>query len=289
MMEHVPTVRGRQLGEGLRAVIEEAGLTGKQLARELGWSQSEVSRMLTGNRRVKEIEVAKVLGRCRVTGADEERLLKLCEEANKPGWYVRHHSAPALTTFIDHEDKATALYDYQTMLLPGSIQTGDYARAVISQNADIPADVADSRVAMQLARSGIFTRPGAAEFHYFLHEFVLHLPVAAPQVMSDQLHHLLRLSVRSNISIRVLPIRAGLRAGVIGSFTLMEFDGIRPVAYKEADTAEIFLDEPKEIATYRKFIGSLVQTALSEAQSRDLIGSLAVELYQAREERDEDP
>ncbi len=281
MTEHEPTVRGRELGEGLRAVLAKAGLNGKDVARQMDCSASDVSKMLSGKRTVKETDVARFLGVCRVYGKEAERLLELCREANKRGWYQQHGSRlpKQLRTYIDHEDKATTVADFAAMLVPGSLQTGDYARAVLTRIANVPADEVEERVATRLARSAIFSRPRPARFAYFVHEFALRLPVGGATVMSDQLHHLLRMSVRPCISLRVVPAGFGAHAGVAGSFTFMEFSEIKPVVYMESETTTLFLEEAEEIAAYRSILATLAETALDEAQSRDLIGQLAIELY----------
>ncbi|MEC3977783.1 helix-turn-helix domain-containing protein [Amycolatopsis sp. H20-H5] len=283
MPEHETTVRSRELGEGLRRVLEKAGLTtGKEVARQLEWSQSDVSRMLTGKRAVKETDLALFLGICKVKTAERRRLLNLCREANKPGWYQQHGSRlpKQLRTYIDHEDKAVVINDYQSTLLSGSLQTGDYARAVITRIVNVPADEVDDRIAARLARSSIFSRPRPPRYTFFVHEFVLRLPVGGAAVMSEQLHHLLRMSVRSSISLRVIPMDIGAHAALAGSFTFMEFTDTRPVIYMESETSNVFLEEPNEITAYRHIVAALAETALDEAQSRDLIGRLAIELYQ---------
>ena len=289
MAERDTTVRSRELGEGLRAVLERAGLTGKDVARKLDWSPSDVSRLLTGKRGIRETDVATFLGMCSVKKPEHDRLMALCREANKPGWHQQHGSRlpKQLRTYLDHEDKAVAISDYQAMLLPGSLQTGDYTRAVLNRAANVPADEVDERVAARLARAGIFSRQQPARFVYFVHEFVLRLPVGGTVVMSDQLHHLLRMSVRPYICVRVVPAAHGAHAGVSGSFTLMEFAAIKPVVYVESLTSTLFLEEPAEIAAYRRVVASLAETAHDEEQSRAVIRNVAVELYGDREDDDE--
>jgi transcriptional regulator with XRE-family HTH domain len=144
-------LRSRELGEGLRGVLDRAGLTGKDVARKLGWSPSDVSRILNGKRGVRETDVATFLGACSVRDSEYERLMALCREANKPGWWQQYGSRlPAqLRTYIDHEDKAVAIDDFRTTLLPGSLQTGDYARALIGKYANIP----DARWMSELRRN----------------------------------------------------------------------------------------------------------------------------------------
>jgi hypothetical protein len=247
--------------------------------------------MLTGKRAIRETDVAMLLGICHVKGKERDRLFTLCREANKPGWYQQHGSRlpKQLRTYIDHEDKAIAIADFAATLLPGSLQTGEYARAVLTRIVNVPPDEIEERVAARLARSSIFGRSRPARTTYFVHEFVLRLPVGGSTVMSEQLHHLLRMSVRPYISLRVIPVALGAHAGVEGSFTVMEFAEIKPVVYLESSTSTLFLEEPEEIASYQRTVAALAETALDEEQSRGMISSLATELYQDREDNDARP
>jgi hypothetical protein len=93
---------------------------------------------------------------------------------------------------------------------------------------------------------------------------VLRLTVGGPPVMGEQLHHLLRLSVRPYISLRVIPASLGAHAGMAGSFTSMEFRQIKPVVYLESATHAVFLEEAEEIAAYRGILSALADTALNE-------------------------
>ncbi|OZM73727.1 transcriptional regulator [Amycolatopsis antarctica] len=281
MAEPETTVRSRELGEELRRVLTRAGLTGKQVAHQLDWAQSDISRMLTGRRRMKETDVATFLGICRVRGRERERILALCREANRSGWHQQHGSRlpKQLRTLIDHEDNALRMAEYEGALVPGLLQTGDYARAVISRIANVPEGEVDERVAARLARAAIFGRRTPARYVFYLHEFALRLPVGEAAVMSEQLHHLLRLAVRPYLSLRIVPAAHGAHAGLAGSFRLMEFAAIKPVVYLESETSTLFLEEDAEIAAYRNILAALADTALDERQSRDLIGNLAIELY----------
>ena len=92
MSSREPTVRSRELGDGLRQVMQRAGLTGREAARLLGWSESWVSRLLSGKRGATELDVAAFLGVCRVKGAERDRLLALCQEQHVPGWFQQHGS-----------------------------------------------------------------------------------------------------------------------------------------------------------------------------------------------------
>jgi transcriptional regulator with XRE-family HTH domain len=225
MRDREPTVRSRELGEGLRRAMEDAGLNGKQAAHVLGWSPSWVSRLLSGKRGGSEVDIAAFLGLCRVKSPERDRLLALCQEQHTPGWLQQHGSwlPKQLVTLIDHENKAVTIDDFQAMVVPGLLQTGEYARALISRSGNVPAEEIDERVAARLARQSLFSRDRRARFTFSVHEFVLRTPVGGPAVMFDQLHHLLRMSMRSYITLRVVPASLGVHAAMAGSFTFMEF------------------------------------------------------------------
>ena len=266
MPDREPTIRSRELGEGLRKAMKHAGLTGKQAAKLLAWSPSWVSRLLSGKRHATAVHVSAFLAVCQETGPERDRLLEFCEEQHTPGWLQQHGSRlpQQLATLIDHENKAVAIDDFQPIGVPGLLQTGDYARAVTSRSGNIPADEVDDRVAARLAHQSLFSRERPAPFTFYLHEFVLRLPVGGPVVMSDQLHHLLRMSVRPYLTLRVVPASLGAYAAMTGAFRLMEFAEFRPVVYLESTMSCLFLEKPVEIEAYRGILAALADTALKE-------------------------
>ncbi len=291
MRDREPTIRSRELGEGLRQAMEHTGLTGKRVADLLGWSTSRVSRLMSGKRGGSEVDVSAFLAVCRVTGDERDRLLALCQEQHTPGWFQQHGSRlpRQVRTLIDHENKATAISSFQAMLVPGLLQTGDYARAMISRSVNMPAEEVEERVAARLARQSVFSREHPARFTFYLHEPVLRLPIGGTAVMSDQLHHLLRMSVRPHVTLRVLPAALGAHAALSGPFTLLQFAEFRPVAYLDSETSSLFLEKPEETAAYRRILGALAETALDEGQSRELIATVATELYADRGDDHDDP
>jgi transcriptional regulator with XRE-family HTH domain len=283
------TIRSRELGEALRAAMERADLSGRALAKKLQWPQSQVSKLLNGRRIADEVDIAAILALCEVTGDLRAELLALARELGKPGWLQQHGARlpTQLRTLIDHESKATTIKEFEAMVIPGLLQTDDYAREMLLRTASIPSAEVQDRVAARLARQSLFSAARRPEFTFFIHELVLHLPVGGRAVMSDQLHHLLRMSVRGYISIRIIPASFGAHAGTAGSCRLMDFVGIPSVVYLEGETSGLFLEEADEIKTYRKVFEAFAGAALDEGQSRDVIGSLATAVYADREEHDD--
>ena len=280
MRDREPTMRSRELGEGLRRAMEAAGLTGVQAARRLGWSPSWVSRMLSGKRGASEVDVAMFLTVCGVCRRERDRLLALCQDQGVPGWLQEYGDRlpKQLVTLLDHEDKAHGITDFEATWVPGLLQTPDYARALISRVITVPADEVEERIAARLARQELFTRGTGARFTFFMHETALRLPVGGAVVLCDQLHHLLRMSVRPPITMRVVPAAVGAHAGSAGSFRLMEFPEFHPVIYLEAETTALFLEKREQVKAYRRILYGLAEVALDEGHSRDLIAAVAQEL-----------
>ncbi|MFY9806784.1 MAG: helix-turn-helix transcriptional regulator [Pseudonocardiaceae bacterium] len=286
MQDREPTIRSRELGEGLRRAMHNAGLTGKDVARLLDLSPSWVSRLISGKRNVTAVQASAFLAVCRAPSAERERLLELCDEQHTPGWFQQHGSRLPLqlVTYIDHENKAVAIGAFESTVMPGLLQTGDYTRALLKEAGRVPADEIDARVAARLARQSLFSRDRPARFTFYLHEFVLRLPVGGPAVMADQLQQLQRLSLRPYLTLRVVPASLGAHAATAGSFILMEFAEFKPVVYLESETSSLFLEKPVEIAAYQDILESLAQTALGEGESRQLIATRATELSADRED-----
>jgi transcriptional regulator with XRE-family HTH domain len=220
MEDREPTVRSRELGEGLRRAMRDAGLSGKDVARLLDLSPSWVSRLISGKRNVTAVQASAFLAVCRTPSAERERLLELCDEQHTPGWFQQHGSQLPLqlVTLIDHENKAISYSDIQPMLVPGLLQTGDYARALLKEAGRVPAEEIDDRVAARLARQALFSRNDPARFTFYLHEFVLRLPVGGPAVMADRLDLLGRMSRRPYLTLRVVPATLGAHAATAGPF-----------------------------------------------------------------------
>jgi uncharacterized protein DUF5753/helix-turn-helix protein len=287
MDDRQPTVRSRELGEGLRAAMKSAGMGVRDLGRRLDWPHPRVSHLLSGKRGGSELDVVSVLVACNVRREERERLMGLCRELGTQGWLQQYGSQlpEQLRTYVDHENKATDIWGLQLAIIPGLLQTEDYARAVIRKSVHAPAQEVEGRVQARLTRQGIFNRYPPPRITYYIHETVLRVVVGSATVMSDQLHHLLRMAVRPRLEIRIIPCAAGAHAGMAGPFMLMEFPSITPLVYLEGDLSAVFLEQQDQIDGYRRILSALATTALGQQESRDLIAALATELY--REDQDD--
>jgi hypothetical protein len=258
--------------------MEQAGLSGKQSANLLGWSESRISRFLTGHLSATEVEVAVMAAVFGVIGAERDRLLRLAREQTPLRW-----DHPEQLRALAHlQNEAVRITEFAALTIPTLAQTEDYARSVLLRSVMIQPSVAEDMVSARMADQGALAGEKAPQYVAYVHEGALRLPVGGPQVMSAQLDQLLRLDTRTNVSVRVIPMSVGPHSGLAGSCCLMEFAKYDPAVFVEQETAGYFLEEPDEVAVYAKVMSSLAAVALGEHESGQLIHRLAIDLYGAR-------
>lgn len=289
MGEKDSTVRMRELGLALRKAMLAADLDNKAMAHKLRCSQSKISNMLGARRGVSEADVATFLAHCGVVGAERDRLLRLAREAHEPSWWREQGDPLAgdLTTLIDHETSAVAISQYASTVIPGLLQVRDYIRAWRRVSVSAENHESEERIEAQIKRQDLFNRHRAPQCGFFLDEYALRTSSAGREVMSEQVHHLLRLAVRPYVSIRIIPEAVGLHAGYLGPFTLMEFTEVHPMVHIESENAKVFAERPESIRLYREVLAALAEVALDREESREWISRRAHELGAPREENDE--
>jgi transcriptional regulator with XRE-family HTH domain len=274
MQDHEPTIRSRALGNRLRKVMTAADFSGKQLADRLGWAQSTLSRLLAGKHFAQEADIAALLAVCGIIGEERRSLLRLARDAHILGSTVPRW----LDTYAEHEADARRITEFQCVVVPEILQTEDYARTQLTAAGHLDT-VVEHEVRARQDRAALFNRGIPPRFDYVIHEWLLRAPVGNRDIMSDQLHHLLRLSVRPFLTLRILPISAGAHAGQTGPFQLLDFSGFAPVVRRADEHFDMYMEEPEEVLTYRNIITRLTSTALDADQSRILITEVVTTLW----------
>ncbi|NKE56990.1 helix-turn-helix domain-containing protein [Lentzea sp. PSKA42] len=270
------TVRGREFGAGVREALRKAGLTGRRAAELAGWDPAKLSDLLNGKGGITEHDLVRLLGVCRTPIEESEHLLTLFRETQRPGWLQLHGATPPirLRTLSEHEAATTELTRWSINLIPGQVQLPDYYRATIGTSPNVPNKESDARVAVRAERQAQLLKR-RCKMTFFIHEQALRLPVGGPEVMSDQLHHLLDLSVRPYLAFRVVETSLGAHPGLNGSFTFMRFAKHEPVVYTDAESYGLFLDDKESVDAYLKVVKALDRVALDEEQSKGLIAKIA--------------
>src|SRR6266516_338045 len=191
-----PTVRRKRLGIELRRLREQAGLTCEDVGQRLDCSGTRISRMETGRISVKPGDVRELLEIYGVAGTEADSLVQLAREARRKGWW--HTYGRVLPTwfeaYIGLESEAVRLRDFQSMVIPGLLQTEDYARAVLraAPNAGSSEDI-DRQVALRMQRQAILEQANPPSLWVVLSESVLRVQVGGPSVMRAQLRRLIAL------------------------------------------------------------------------------------------------
>jgi len=283
MEDQEPTVRSRELGLALQRAIGTVGLNQNELARLMSWSPSKVSRMINGKRCVSSEDVSAVLAIGRIVGPKRNELLDMARHATERGWWQEYGDRlPAeLRTLSDHEYSAIAVTNFETTVIPGLLQTPDYMIGLLTADTTIPRSEITDRVHARQRRQIVFDRRYPAKFVFFIDEYALRRTGPGREIMSGQVHHLLRMSVRPYLAIRVVPDGVGFHAAQ-HPFMLMEFSEINPVVHIENLTSVLFVERKDSVAAYSRNIAALSKVALDEEQSRSWLADLASELGEER-------
>jgi transcriptional regulator with XRE-family HTH domain len=274
-----PTVLRRQLGAELRRLRELAGHTAAHVADELGWSESKLSRIETAQSTIRNADLERLLAVYGPTEQERSRMLALAGQSRQRAWWEAYgDSLPnAYEAYIGFEAEATAIFTYQCQVVPGLLQTAEYAHAVNQVEHPDEPDLVNQRVSVRMARQAVLTREPAPRFWAILDEAVLRRSVGGPDVMRRQLTRLAEAAELSMITIQVLPFDAGAHRGWAGSFVVLEFAGSteHPLAYCEGMTGGVIRSKPEEMRQYWMSFESLKSASLSEPDSIDFIRAVA--------------
>jgi transcriptional regulator with XRE-family HTH domain len=286
------TVPRRQLGRYLRELRAGQRITVKTAAAKLEWSETKLWRIETGQTSLRSHDVELM---CRIYAAPPdltEALMGLAKETKAKGWWHAYGDVipEGFDIYIGLEEAATHISAYQPELVPGLLQTEQYARAVIqADNPGVDAEEIDRRVHVRIARQALIRRPTAPPcLDVALNEAILRRPVGGTNVMADQLDSLADAADLPHITLRVVPFTAGLHHGLMsGPFVLLRFppgpdgrDSEPATIYIDGFTGALYLDKPREVDRYAHAFTSIWNAALDQRASTDLIHHAAEELRQ---------
>jgi transcriptional regulator with XRE-family HTH domain len=284
-MVSVPTIRRRRLGAALRRLREGSGMSLDAVAKELGWSTSKVSRIELAKIAVTPADVRALLGVLDALSEEVETLVSLASEDRQPGWWRQYAEVlpPWFEGYLSLESEAARLLAYESEVVPGLLQTEQYAAEVLRQSSytqlpDEAARAAELRRARQVRLVG----PDPIHLDAVINEGALRRVVGDRKVMCGQLTRLLETVELPNVALRVLPFAAGAHPGVDGSFTVLEFsDPSNPrIVYLDRMTDSEYLDSLRDVAAYRHAHERLRASALSVNDSHQMISRLLRELMQ---------
>ncbi|MGI5321469.1 helix-turn-helix domain-containing protein [Actinomadura nitritigenes] len=275
-----PTMRSRKLGQRLRAIREERGLTLQKAARLLNRTPSSLSKLETGKRGIRRPALEHMLDRYELTDPDErECLFGLAKDSGKKGWWLRYESklSSATLDYISVEAEATSMNSFQLHLIPGLLQAKEYARAVNAcgvcqgESPDVEA-LAEIR----MRRQQVLFKDDPPHLWAIVSEAALRQRFGGWDVMKVQLRRLIELSLLANVTLQILPFSVGGHAGLNGSFTTLIANDLS-VTLVENLTTGWYLEDPDEVRSYDVVFNHLRAVALSPSDSRDVIEQLLSE------------
>jgi len=279
-----PTVRRRRLAAELRAIRESKGKSGDVVAAALRWSPSKISRYELARTGLKLPEVEKLLDYYEVSGAQRSLLLNLAKDAARKGWWEEYTGGltPDYQQFIGLEHEATSISIWHVEVVPGLLQTEDYARYIIrsyNQVEPIAPGLIERLVRVRMQRQRVLARESGLQLDVVLDESVLRRLICDEKVMHGQLTRLVEVGDRPNVTLQVLPL--DVRHTIFGeSFVIFRFgsDGdaiLQDVVCTEHLRNDFSVEGERETYLHRIAFQTLADSALDPAASRELILEIA--------------
>jgi transcriptional regulator with XRE-family HTH domain len=268
---HSPGLNKRRLGRLLTRFREQAGMTLEDAAGALYTSRSAVSRLETGGTRVNVHILKSMLDIYNIGGDRWPGLIEMAVRAVERGWW--HEFGPeTVGTYVDFETEAEEILAFGLAIVPGLLQTADYAGSLFRLNYQRRRDAEDKikrSAALRMARQERLTGVPPLRFTALIDESVLVRPLGGRDGLTAQLVHLAEVAVLPNVDIRVLPFDRP-HQGLEGAFNIMRFarDLEEPdVVYHEYSFNEQFLDKPEQVARFHRLFRDLRSEALSPEDS----------------------
>lgn len=225
-------------GAELRKYRKRAKLSQEQLAEIIKFSPSLVGLI----ERAQRTPSKDLVQRCdEAVGAEGEllRLWPLISREASPRWFRE---------WLDIEQEAQSLRTWQPLLIPGLLQTEDYARAMLRGEPGVTDEQVEKSVQARLERQIIWSRPSPPMFWVLLDEGVLQRPIGGREVICHQFHHLVKMVERPHIAIQVVPMAFGATTGLLGGFVIAQLAGSPDIVYYESTGHGQVTDQPEDVA-----------------------------------------
>ena len=273
-----PTVRLRRLAAELRSLRAASRLTRETVVERTGINAATLYRIEHGRVRPQTRTLRTLLD---LYGADQEQqaeLLGLLRDARQRGWLHAFQSElpEHYTTYIGFEGEAHSVWDYESLFVPGLLQTEDYARAVIRGGLpNASRDEVERRVEVRMKRQTLLHNDSPLNLWGIVDEAALRRQVGGPEVMRAQFRHLMEVSELPHVTFQVIPFDAGAHPGMPGSFILLQFGeaAIPDVIYVDTMAGELFLEEEADVRRYKLVFEHLRAVAASPESSLSLVTS----------------
>ena len=278
-----PTVRLRRLATELLRLRKAARLSREAVTERTGINNVTLYRLETGRSRPQRRTLFALLDLYQVGGRNRSELLELSLGAEYPGWLRQYQDElpEVYTAFIAFEAEARTACNYESLFIPGLLQTGGYARAVIGGVlAWANEQEVEQRVQARLVRQAVLASEDPLRLWAIVDEAAIRRVVGGPGVMSEQAYHLLDMVKLSNVTLQIIPFDRGAHPGMPGSFIQLGFpDPADPdLVYVDSMGGDLFLEGDAHVRRYTIAFEHLRALALSPAESAKIIFEAAADL-----------
>lgn len=273
-----PTVRLRRLAAELRSLRDTSGLTRETVIERTGINAATLYRIEHGRVRPQTRTLRTLLDLYGVDQEQQAELVALLRDARLRGWLHAYQSElpEHYTTYIGFEGEAHSVWDYESLFVPGLLQTEDYARAVIRGGLpNASRDEVERRVEVRMERQALLHNENPLNLWSIVDEAALRRQVGGPEVMQAQFQYLIEVSELPHVTFQVIPFDAGAHPGMPGSFILLQFGdaAIPDVIYVNTMAGELFLEEVADVRRYKLVFEHLRAVAASPEASLSLVTS----------------
>ncbi len=273
-----PTIRARRLRRELRRLRDRAGHTAEEVAKQLGWHRTKVIRFEVGHSRVMAKDVQTLLDLYGATEAEREALTALHRQARQKGWWSAYGDVLP-DDYVGFEAEATSISSYESLYVPGLLQTEEYIRAIVrAGRSTADQDEIDRRVTARLARKVLLSRDQPPRLWMVIDEAAVRRVVGGPKVMRAQVARLIEACELPSVEVQILPFSAGAHAAMGGPFALLDYadPSLDPtVVYLDNDSSTLLLEEEKQVARYRLMFDHLMAKALDPDDSVAFLSRVA--------------
>ncbi|QBI53988.1 helix-turn-helix domain-containing protein [Streptomonospora litoralis] len=272
---HSPSIRRRRLSSELRRARHAEGLTTTQVVEQLKWAAGKLSKIENAETQtVKAADLDKMLDLYKVDDPDRRTAIhQLAKDAKERGWWMKYRDVFGNETLPDFEAEASSIRAFESQVIPGLLQTPDYAQAVFQGSRYSDAGQIQRRVEARMARREILTRFNPVHLRAVIDEAALLRLIGDSDVMVEQLQHLLHMAKMPNVDVQVLPLAAGAHAALTAPFTILDFpNSLDPtVVCVETLNEALYLELPEDVQTYTATFGDIQGSAVSTTRSAQII------------------
>ncbi|WP_433262297.1 helix-turn-helix domain-containing protein [Actinosynnema sp. CS-041913] len=265
------TPKAVALGAELRAARERAGFGLREFAKRLGIDHSKLSRTESGERPPEPELTAEILTNLGVVGSEFERIVDMARITDDSVWVAVSlpDQQSQLSALLSFEQMATRLTSVSPLLVPGLLQTGGYARAIM-RGGRVPQQEIEIRVATRLGRRDVLMRDDPVRFTAFIGVAAMRGGIGGPSAMVEQLNHLLKMAEWPNITLHAIPEAAGWHPGLEGEFLVIDTPAMS-VVHVENRLSGLFYQETTDVTAYQEAVDQVLSVALGPSETVELI------------------